>query len=79
MQGEHSKGNSWIEVSDETIRNPKIRKWIELFLKHSHSFVPSSTSERGGLNSQKLGKGTTNFGIIFSFLAIIATDTAFAF
>ena len=27
----------------------------------------------------KIGKGATNFGVIFSFLAITVTDTVFAF
>ena len=93
MQGQYNKRNSWIEVSDETIPKPKIRKWIKWFPKCSHSFVPSPISEQGGLNFQKMGKGATNFGghflilsyyrnwhcFIFSFLAIIVTDTAFAF
>ena len=79
MQGKYNKRNSWIEVSDETIPKLKIRKCIKWLPKCSHSFIPSPISERGGLNFQKMGKGATNFGVIFSFLAIIVNDTAFAF
>ena len=79
MRGKYNKRNSWIEVSNETIPKPKIRKWIKWFSKCSHSFIPSPISEQGGLNFQKMGRGATNFGVIFSFLAIIVTDTAFAF
>ena len=68
-----------IEVPDETIPKLKIRKWIKWLPKCSNSFIPSPISKREGLNFQKMGKGATNFGVIFSFLAIIVTDTAFAF
>ena len=78
MQRKYSKRNSWIEVSDETIPKPKIRKWIKWFPKCSHSFVPSPISEQGGLNFQKMGKGELILGVIFSFLVINVTDTAFA-
>ena len=69
MQGKYNKPNSWIEVSDETIPKPKIRKQIKRFPKHSHSFVLSLISEQGRLNFQKMGKGTTNFGIHFLILS----------
>ena len=55
------------------------RKLEKEFPKCSHSFVPSPISEKGGLNFRKMGKGATNFGVISSFLAIVVTDTAFAF
>ena len=78
MQRKYNKRNSWIEVSDETIPKPKIRKWIKWFPKCSHSFVPSPISEQGGLNFQKMGKGELILGVTFSFLVINVTDTAFA-
>ena len=79
MQGKYNKRNPWIEVSNETIPKPKIGKRIKWFPKHSQSFVPSPISERGGLSFRKMGKGQLISGVIFSFLAIIVTDTAFAF
>ena len=41
MQRKYNKRNSWIEVSDETIPKPKIRKRIKWSPKCSHSFAPS--------------------------------------
>ena len=79
MQGKYNKRNSWIEVSDETIPKPKIRKWINWFPKCYNSFIPSAISEQGGLNFQKMGKGATNFGGHFLILCYHCNATAFAF
>ena len=69
MQGKCHKRNSWIEVSDKTIPKPKIRKWIKWYTKHSYSFVSSFIPKRG-LDVE---------WVIFLFLAIVVTDTAFVF
>ena len=82
MQEKYHKRNSWIEVSNETVPKPKIRKWIKWFPKHSQSFASCPISGYAiseGLISEKWVKGQLILGVIFSFLAIIVTDTAFAF
>ena len=69
MQRKYNERNSWIEVSNETIPKPKIRKRIKWFAKCSHGFAPSPISEQRGLDFGKMGKGATNFGVHFLILS----------
>ena len=78
-QRKYNKRNSWIEVSDETIPKPKLEKELNdlqsvpIFLSH-----PLFLNKEGQI-SEKWVEGQLILGVIFSFLAIIVTDTAFAF